>query len=164
MGTKGHPATSGRRQASGNGKPALCVFCGDTHTGSDTGLAPARYWMESKSRYYGLSRTQSWLSKCFGEFILLVNEYRATHEILVFFGGDMVDGVQHHGSIQTIGTRKEQIEMAVEATRPLWSIAEEVFVCYGTAAHVGEGVTMIRASRRWWARARSIAGNITVWI
>ena len=120
-------------------KPALAVFVGDTHCGGDTGLALPGFKIPSKqARPYSVSSDQQWLYDSWLDFNNRIKQLTKGHRLFVGLGGDMIDGVQHHGTTQTSGTYSDQVLMAAELVRPLVGMADEALGITGTAAHVGD--------------------------
>jgi len=120
-------------------RPALAVFVGDTHCGGDTGLALPGFKIPSKqSRPYSVSTDQQWLYDSWLDFNNRIKQLAKGHRLFVGLGGDMIDGVQHHGTTQTSGTYSDQVLMAAELVRPLVGMADEALGITGTAAHVGD--------------------------
>lgn len=119
-------------------RPPLVFFAGDFHSGSDTSLAPPNFYVKSKDRVYPLSRSQEWLLECWKETLKAVGAASIGRPLVFCYGGDGVDGVQHHGSTQTFGNRHEQREMLFELLRPIVNISDAIYALKGTSAHVGE--------------------------
>jgi hypothetical protein len=119
--------------------PALAVFVGDLHCGGDTGLALPGFKIPSKqARPYSASTDQQWLYECWRDFNKQIKSRATGHRLFVGFGGDMVDGVAHHGTTQTSGTYSDQVLMAAELVKPLVGMADDALGITGTAAHVGD--------------------------
>jgi len=120
-------------------RPALAVFVGDLHCGGDTGLALPGFKIPSKqSRPYSASSDQQWLYDSWIDFNNRIKQLAKGHRLFVGLGGDMIDGVAHHGTTQTSGTYSDQVLMAAELVRPLVGMADEALGITGTAAHVGD--------------------------
>jgi hypothetical protein len=69
-------------------------------------------------------------------------------DLFVFHLGDLVDGI-HHGNVQAITVLDDQEKMAEELLAPLRAIARQMWICVGTATHVGEvGQSERRIARR----------------
>lgn len=120
-------------------RTALAVFVGDLHCGGDTGLAFPGFKIPSKqARPYSASTDQQWLYSCWQDFNKQIKSRATGHRLFVGFGGDMIDGVAHHGTTQTSGTYSDQVLMAAELVKPLVSMADDALGITGTAAHVGD--------------------------
>lgn len=122
-------------------KPAYVVFLGDTHVGSNAGLCKPGFVMggedKTKQWKYSPSPNQEKLYNAFVAMRTVVKERSKGHRLYLMLGGDMVDGVNHHGTTETRGTTADQRDMALELLTPWASLADEVWGVTGTAAHVG---------------------------
>lgn len=120
-------------------RPWLGVFVGDMHVMSDTGLCVPDYEVGSKDkRPYSASEDQKWLYASFKAYEKRIKELAKGHRVFVGLGGDLVDGVQHHGTTQTSGVHSDQVEMAASLLGPLISLADACLGVTGTASHVGD--------------------------
>ena len=121
------------------GKPIIGFFIGDAHVLGDTGLCIPGFHVGSKDkRPYSASYKQKWLYDKFRDFTQFVELLSVEYDLFIGIGGDNVDGVMHHESTQTCGTRQDQIDMAVELFKPLVGMARWCYGVTGTAAHVGD--------------------------
>ena len=104
----------------------LVLFIGDMHCGSRDGIAD-----EDSGQLTARNRPllRAWLEM----------ERAASKEksLILMLGGDLVDGVQHHGAI-TWGNRKEQRECAIRLITPLADRATRIFSLLGTEAHAAQ--------------------------
>lgn len=120
-------------------KPIIGLFVGDTHVMSDTGLClPGMKIGSKQKRPYSASEDQAWL---YGQWKKLEAEVKSRargKRLFVGFGGDLVDGVNHHDTTQTYGVTSDQVQMAIELFKPLVNAADLCYGVTGTAAHVGD--------------------------
>lgn len=116
-------------------KPNLVISVGDYHSGSTTALAIP--FVLADGQTITPSRYQVWLKTKHDEFVARCKQEAQGHFVTLLIGGDMIDGVAHHGTSQTVGTTADQRDMAVELTRPLWGMADRLYALRGTDAHVG---------------------------
>lgn len=131
------PKIKPKRTATRAPLPWLNLFIGDTHVLSDTGLVIDQYPLGSKEkRPYPASSSQLWLYKSFQDLLQQTKQRALDHRLAVHFGGDMCDGVQHHGSTQTTGTPEDQIDMTVKLLKPFVDISDYACGVTGTEAHV----------------------------
>lgn len=120
-------------------KPPLWFYIGDLHVLGDTGLAINGYPVGSKQkRPYDSSDDQKWLAACWQEAVDFISLAALDYRIGLGLGGDITDGVQHHGSTQTQGTHADQREVAIELLKPLVSVATWAYGILGTEAHAGQ--------------------------
>lgn len=120
-------------------KPVISLWLGDTHVMSDTGLCMPNFKIGSKQkRPYVVSADQQWL---FDNLQTLVKDFKRRaigKRVFVGLGGDLVDGVNHHGTTQTTGVYSDQVQMAIELLKPIVGMADLCYGVTGTAAHVGD--------------------------
>jgi hypothetical protein len=114
----------------------LAVFLGDLHAGSK--LAPGVAYTDADGGHHFPSLTQNGLRDFLSQALADTKVLAKGCDILFLAGGDLVDGVGHHGSIQTIGTQDEQAGWAVELLSPWADIATWGYGLKGTDAHVGD--------------------------
>lgn len=121
-------------------RPILAVFLGDLHVGSNSGLCLPGYRMGDgdNSRPYAASKTQEKLYKAFVKTRETVKAMAKNHRLFVMLGGDLVDGVQHHGTTETDGTHRDQRDMAEELLSSWVTAADDVWGVTGTSSHVGQ--------------------------
>lgn len=86
---------------------------------------------------YSPSRVQSALLKFWRSVLADVKDHAKGHDLIVCLGGDLVDGVGHHGTTQTIGDVNDQKALAVQLLLPLVSASKMAYALLGTDAHVG---------------------------
>jgi hypothetical protein len=122
-------------------KPTLSVFVGDLHVGSHTGVCVPGYmmggWDKEKKRPYSASLEQKRLAKAFDKMLCKVKELAKGHRIALKLGGDLVDGVNHHGTTETTGNVTDETDMATELLLPWLNAADDVKGVTGTESHVG---------------------------
>ena len=92
--------------------------------------------MEGKTPY-SLSADQNWLSDCFQDALLRVKTLAVGHRVFVGLGGDLVEGINHHGSTQTSGIPSTQAGMAVQLLLPWATMADALYAVRGTDDHTG---------------------------
>lgn len=117
-------------------RPACYIFLGDLHAGSK--LAPLVNFTDADGVNYSPSRLQAVLNGYAAEILSEVKALVKGHDVVVGFGGDLVDGVAHHGTTQTIGNHNDQRDLAVELLRPWLNLAGRAYGLLGTDAHVGD--------------------------
>lgn len=105
--------------------PLRFVAIGDTHTGSNTGLAP-------KARVQNYQ--QEWLLEKYNQS---VKEIIKSGPFILGLGADLVDG-HHHNSRQVWGNSKEQRDASIDLLQPLANKATAVYALLGTEAHAGD--------------------------
>lgn len=116
--------------------PKLVGIIGDTHAGSKT--AVSKRWRLDDGDEHVPSLHQAWLMDNLSDWIRHTLYQAQDHEFVLCLGGDLVDGVQHHGSTQTFGTPKDQTNLAVDLLRPLANAAAKIYALRGTDAHAGQ--------------------------
>lgn len=116
-------------------KPILGVFIADLQSGSKTAVAKPIVLDDGDT--YTPSLHQDWLYNCLQSALKRVQIYAKGHDVHMKFGGDMVDGVAHHGSSQTFGTTKDQRALAVDLCMPFVNMAARMDGLRGTDAHTG---------------------------
>lgn len=120
----------------GPNRAVAWVHIGDTHAGSK--LAPLVNFTDADGVNYSPSRLQAVLNGYAAEVLSEVKALVKGHDVVVGFGGDLVDGVSHHGTTQTIGNHNDQRDLAVELLRPWLNMAGKAYGLLGTDAHVGD--------------------------
>ena len=116
-------------------KPNLVIAVGDLHAGGTTAIAIP--FTLADGQPVNPSLYQSWLKTQFDALVETAKREAVGHWVTVLEGADRVDGVGHHGTTQTVGTRKNQRDMAKEILRPLISMADRAYALLGTDSHVG---------------------------
>src|SRR3990167_11136580 len=116
-------------------KPNLVIAVGDFHAGGTTAIAIP--FPLADGQPVNPSLYQNWLKAQFDALVETSKREAVGHWVTVLEGADRVDGVGHHGTTQTVGTRKNQRDMAKEILRPLVSIADRAYALLGTDSHVG---------------------------
>lgn len=86
---------------------------------------------------YKPSRVQSVLLKFWKQALAEVKAAAVGHDVVLHLGGDLVDGVAHHGSTQTIGDDDDQRDLAVQLLMPYVNMSKMVYALLGTDIHVG---------------------------
>lgn len=90
------------------------------------------------------TKAQKWIYEKWQDYWEYVKFIKSRHHrLIVFFMGDITDGV-HHQTVQALPNVSDQEELAVEVLKPIASLAEVVYVCQGTEAHVGGNGTSER--------------------
>lgn len=117
-------------------RPTAHLFLGDAHAGSK--LAPLLPFTDADGVNYAPSRVQSLLLDYWRQAFLDAKEAARGHRVVLHLGGDLVDGVAHHGSTQTVLDYNGQRDLAVELLRPWVNLAEVHYGLLGTDAHVGD--------------------------
>lgn len=116
-------------------KPNLVIAVGDLHAGGTTAIAIP--FLTADKQLVHPSPYQDWLKSKFDALIERAKQEAVGHWVTVLEGADRVDGVGHHGTTQTVGTRRDQRNMAKEILRPLVSMADRAYALLGTDSHVG---------------------------
>src|SRR3990167_6882403 len=117
-------------------KPIIGIFVGDLQCGGSTALALAKYPLEEE-RPYSLSPDQEWLYKCWKDALGKVKKQAIGHQVFIGLGGDLVEGINHHGSTQTAGTPSTQAGMAIQLLLPYANMADALYAVRGTDDHTG---------------------------
>lgn len=122
-------------------KPIMCVFLGDTHVGSNSGLCKPGFILggaekRKQRKCYG-TLDQERLYKSFASIRNQIKTAAKGYRLFVMLGGDLVDGVNHHGTSETYGNRADQIAMAIDILSPWVAMADMTYGVTGTDAHVG---------------------------
>ena len=117
-------------------KPSLGVFIGDLQCGGRTALGIDGYGLEGKAPY-SLTQDQWWLHQCYQDALARVKVYAVGHQVFVGLGGDLVEGINHHGSTQTSGIPSTQAGMASELLLPYATMADALYAVRGTDDHTG---------------------------
>ncbi len=116
-------------------KPHLVISAGDYHAGGTTALAIP--FTTSDGQPISTSRYQRWLKTQHDLFVARCKQEAAGHFVTLLIGGDLVDGVAHHGTTQTVGTEADQRDMAIEILSPLRALADQMRAIPGTDSHTG---------------------------
>lgn len=117
----------------------LHLFIGDVHAGSS--VAVMEPFSDHDGIQYGPSRVQSLLLKFWRQMVAEVKTAAKGRDLVLHLGGDLVDGVHHHGSTQTVGDVADQRALAVQLLLPLANISKMIYALLGTDAHVGQSGT-----------------------
>lgn len=124
----------------------IVAVISDTHVGSTTALAPPRFTIhtgrkgETQTTIY--NQYQQWIFSCWKDYWTYVlnkagirGKSRSKRLIVVHLG-DVVDG-HHHNSPQVMNEIEDQIDAACDILRPIYNLADQGYVTYGTPAHNG---------------------------
>jgi len=118
------------------------VFLGDLHAGSK--LAPLVPFTTDKTQPPSTHKPENQTQVVLAGFLAqALDDARALcqgYAVRLHLGGDLVDGVAHHGTTQTVGDRNAQRDLAVKLLLP-WVVFAGRDYCYGlmgTDAHVGD--------------------------
>ena len=131
----------------------LTLIISDTHSGGSTALAYPQMILnegDAEEKKISLSAGQYWLWDCWEEMYKRIKYevQRKKRTLFTFHLGDMVDGI-HHGNVQAITVLDDQEKMAEELLAPIRALSTQMWICVGTAAHVGEvGQSERRIARR----------------
>ena len=87
---------------------------------------------------YSPSRVQLALLKFWKQMLAEVKTQARGHDLYLHLGGDLVDGVHHHGSTQTVGDVNDQRALAAQMLLPLATMSKRIYALLGTDAHVGQ--------------------------
>ena len=117
-------------------KEPVHVFLGDLHAGSK--LAPLVPFTDVDGVQYAPSKLQAFLLTLWRDALTDVKAAARGCEVVLHLGGDLVDGVGHHGTTQTVLDWNGQRDLAVELLRPWVNIASQGYGLLGTDAHVGD--------------------------
>lgn len=117
-------------------RPAVHVFLGDLHAGSK--LAPLTALTDADGVNYAPSKVQAVLHGFLVTALAEVKQLARKHDIVLMLGGDLVDGVAHHGTTQTILDHNGQRALAVSLLLPWVNLASRAYGLLGTDAHVGD--------------------------
>ena len=122
-------------------KNIFCVFLGDSHVVSNAGLCRPGFMLggeeKRKQRKYPATIDQEKLYKSFVSIREQIKVAAKGYRLFVMLGGDIVDGVNHHGTTETQGTQADQRAMAIELLTPWAAMADSVYGVTGTESHVG---------------------------
>ena len=124
----------------------IVAVISDTHIGSTTALAPPKFTIHTgrhaETQIAIANQYQAWLYECWKDYWLHVlylagirGKYRKNRLIIVHLG-DVVDSV-HHGTPQVMNEMQDQIDAACNLLRPIFNLADAVYLTYGTGAHNG---------------------------
>ena len=116
-------------------KPNLVVAVGDFHSGGTTAIAIP--FLTADKQPVNPSPYQNWLKECWDSLLERAKKEAIGHNVTLLEGADRVDGVGHHGTTQTLGTKKNQRDMAKEILRPMVNLADQAYALLGTDSHVG---------------------------
>jgi hypothetical protein len=117
-------------------REALHVFLGDLHAGST--VAPSVTHEGVDKTIVGPSLVQTALCDFWWQALADVKLAAKGCDLRLHLGGDLVDGVRHHGSTQTSATRTIERRVAVALLEPWVDVAGRVYGLLGTDAHVGD--------------------------
>lgn len=112
------------------------IFVGDIHAGSK--LAPLVPFTDADGVNYNPSRIQAVLNGFLAQALADTKAAAKGCKVVLHLGGDLVDGVAHHGTTQTVLDRVGQRDLAVELLRPWVNLADAAYGLLGTDAHVGD--------------------------
>lgn len=112
------------------------IFLGDLHAGSK--LAPLVPFTDADGIQYSPSRIQAVLNGFMAQALADVKEAVRGHKVVLHLGGDLVDGVAHHGTTQTVLDRPGQRDLAVALLLPWVNLSDAAYGLLGTDAHVGD--------------------------
>lgn len=137
-------------------KEPVHVFLGDLHAGSK--LAPLVAFTDVDGVQYGPSKLQAFLVTLWRDALDDVKQAARGCEVVLHLGGDLVDGVGHHGTTQTVLDWNGQRDLAVELLRPWVNLASQGYGLLGTGAHVGDNGQQDTSvckelgfpARQWW--------------
>jgi len=107
---------------------AFVIFCGDTHVGGTTAVAP-----KAECRNAEMER----LLKLWEAFTARALAAAKGTAFVLALGGDLIDGPRHHGTVQSWGTHREQRNAAIALLQPLANVASAVVAVKGSEAHAG---------------------------
>ncbi len=116
-------------------KPNLVIAVGDLHAGGTTAIAIPFTLADGQT--VNTSPYQDWLKTQFDALVETAKQEAVGHWVTVLEGADRADGVGHHGTTQTVGTRRDQRNMAKAILRDLVSMADRAYALLGTDSHVG---------------------------
>ena len=114
----------------------VVVFIADVHAGSK--LAPMLDCTDADGVNHSPSLIQRTLNDFLGRALADTKALVKGCAVVVALGGDLVDGVAHHGSTQTLGDHNDQRDMAVRQLLPWVNLASRAYGVLGTDAHVGD--------------------------
>ncbi len=104
---------------------------------------------------YSPSPVQDALLKFWRQMVAQVKTLAKGRDLVLMLGGDLVDGVSHHGSTQTVGDVADQRALAVQLLLPLANVSKMMYALLGTDAHVGHsGTEDVSVARELGAEAR----------
>lgn len=113
------------------------IEVGDTHINSTVALSVPNVELDDGGTYH-LSRTQSWLWRCWLDFASEVKALPGRK--IVCIKGDLTELDTKRRSVQLISSNKATILKAVHRTiEPLVELADSLIVIRGTPAHEGKG-------------------------
>lgn len=118
--------------------PTCHVFLGDLHAGSK--LAPLVPFTDDDGIDYSSkqTRTSAVLAGFLAQALADVKQAALGHTLVLHLGGDLVDGVAHHDTTQTVGDWRAQRALAVQLLQPWVNAADALHGLQGTDAHVGD--------------------------
>lgn len=120
-------------------RPPLGIFLGDTHVMSNRAVALPGFPVPSDQfQPYAASADQTWLYLSFRRMAQKIKTLAKSRRLFIGLGGDMTDGVVHHGTISTDGNHSDQVLMTYELLKDIIELADEAAGVLGTVAHVGE--------------------------
>ncbi len=84
------------------------------------------------------SKAQRLLLKFWRQALEEVKAAARGYDLVLHLGGDLVDGVGHHHSTQTLGDVNDQRALAVQLLLPYANMSKKIYALLGTDAHVGQ--------------------------
>lgn len=117
-------------------KPLLTIIFGDTHSGSNTALAPTKFSLIAGNVEIA-NPFQAWLNKLWTDDWNYVKKLAKGHRVCIVDMGDCTEG-DHHGSIDCLPDTDDHVAMAAELRLPAMNLADEYFLVYGTEVHSGQ--------------------------
>lgn len=154
----------GRQRNTLNNARALIVAVADTHCGSTLGLCHPDGYDGGDEGLRLPSRGQRWLWDRWLEFIADAKRAATKRRVYLLLVGDLIDG-DHHESVQLMTAEATgQRQMARAALAPLIELADRLFVCRGTEAHVGPiGGSEEALAEAWAADGRTVRAPAGTW-
>ena len=116
------------------GREPVHIFLGDLHAGSK--LAPLVPFTDADGVNYAPSKLQAYLLTLWRDCLSDVKSAARGCDVVLHLGGDLVDGVAHHGTTQTVLDHNGQRDLAVELLRPWVNLSAAAYGLLGTDAHV----------------------------
>ena len=124
----------------------IVAITSDTHIGGTTALCPPKFTVhtgrkdEVQQNQYNLC--QKWLFECWVDYWQYVRSLAGIvgntrkHRLIVIHLGDVIDS-KHHASPQVMDDVEDQIEAACNLLRPIASMADSMYLTFGTGTHNG---------------------------
>jgi len=133
-----HRSQSSHTPAAPASRQVDLFVCGDTHCNSKVGLL-APDLLDDEGAPIAQSRSQAWLWARWLEYVALAQAAKAAgRRVFALALGDLVDCNIHDGfQLHEPLNQAVMLRIAEASMRPLFSLADRVFVLRGTPAHTG---------------------------